>query len=340
MTSTTLQRIRAFVSLLTGAYALGLLIFLVLRLMTNDGLWWVALLANFTPFYFAAFAVLLPLALLFRAKRGALLMLPLVVVGAIWFGRLYLPKAQAQAGDAPTLRVVSFNVWGDNPNIVEVEDWLREMRADVAIIIEMPSVWADGLPALTETYPEQLILSDTSGLYWDSAVLSRYPLVSAEQIDLGDGEIPQSRIVVEVDGRQIAVYGIHLYVPVSRTRQMYQTAGFYNDSARDSQIRTLLHRLEDEPLPYVVAGDFNMSDQTVIYNELAALMGDSFREAGRGLGTSWPNFQRFGLTGLIPPLVRIDYIWHSNDFRAIEAAQGPYLGSDHLPLYATLALES
>ncbi len=114
----------------------------------------------------------------------------------------------------------------------------------------------------------------------------------------------------------------------------------YDDSARDAQIHALIARLQDEPLPYVVAGDFNMSDQSVIYGDLAAAMGDSFREAGTGLGTSWPMLQAsFGLPLSIPPLMRIDYIWHSDEFRAVEASVGPFLGSDHLPMLATLALE-
>jgi endonuclease/exonuclease/phosphatase (EEP) superfamily protein YafD len=38
----------------------------------------------------------------------------------------------------------------------------------------------------------------------------------------------------------------------------------------------------------------------------------------------------------IPPLVRIDYIWHSAGLRALQAWQGPAIGSDHLPLQAIL----
>jgi endonuclease/exonuclease/phosphatase (EEP) superfamily protein YafD len=38
----------------------------------------------------------------------------------------------------------------------------------------------------------------------------------------------------------------------------------------------------------------------------------------------------------IPPLVRIDYIWHSAGLRALQAWQGPAIGSDHLPLQALL----
>ena len=79
-----------------------------------------------------------------------------------------------------------------------------------------------------------------------------------------------------------------------------------------------------------------MSDQTSIYASLASQMGDSFREAGIGLGTTWPAFQVVGMNPGLPPLIRIDYIWHSRGFQAVNAEVGPYLGSDHLPVTATL----
>jgi vancomycin resistance protein VanJ len=339
--------LRGLVALFTGAYALGLLVFLMLRLIWGDTLWWLAFLGNFTPFYFAALLVLFPLALIVRAKRSPLLMLPLVVLGILWFGRLYLPKAQAQAGDAPTLRVISFNVWGDNPNMTDVEDWLREMDADVVLTQEAPPAWAgETVNAMLAVYPHQANMSvDTR--YWGNNTWSRLPILSVENFDLeGDGTPSQSRVVIEVDGQQVAVYNIHLLVPMSETPRFSTRFNFsylgmllkYDDSARNAQIERLIERLKSEVLPYIVAGDFNLSDQTGVYNDLAAVMRDSFREAGTGLGTSWPNVQRMGLPSVIPPLVRIDYIWHSDEFRAISAAQGPYLGSDHLPVYATLAL--
>jgi hypothetical protein len=90
--------------------------------------------------------------------------------------------------------------------------------------------------------------------------------------------------------------------------------------------------------PFIVAGDFNICEHSVIYGELAARMADSFREAGTGFGTSWPLPVAKEIPVFVPPLVRIDYIWHSKHFRAIDASQGPRLGSDHLPLFATLEL--
>jgi endonuclease/exonuclease/phosphatase (EEP) superfamily protein YafD len=81
-----------------------------------------------------------------------------------------------------------------------------------------------------------------------------------------------------------------------------------------------------------------MSDQAVIYGDLAARLGDSFREAGAGFGMSWPAGLSEELPDILPPLMRLDYVWHSGHFRAVNADQGPDLGSDHLPLVATLEI--
>ncbi|MFN8450182.1 MAG: hypothetical protein U0521_16755 [Anaerolineae bacterium] len=112
---TRISALRWLVDVLCGVYALGLALFLALRLLWGDSLWWLAFAGNFTPFYFAPLLVLLPLALVVRARRAALLVLPLLLISVLWFGRLYLPKTAAAAPDAPTLRVVTFNVWGTTP---------------------------------------------------------------------------------------------------------------------------------------------------------------------------------------------------------------------------------
>jgi endonuclease/exonuclease/phosphatase (EEP) superfamily protein YafD len=345
MANAKMRRARRLINLPSGAYALGLTLFLVLRLLFGDSLWWLAFFGNFTPFYFAPLIVLLPLALVVRSRRAALLLLPFALIGVLWFGPLYLPRAAAEPTGAPTLRVVTFNVWRNNQNLGAVEKWLRAQNADVVITLEVAPEWSEHILALTDVYPAQSY-ADAQGYNWDSAVLSQHPILSSDQLDFGDGEMPQQRVVIDVAGQPVAIYGVHLHLPQGDTPHLRRLSRFapseffrYDQTVRDAQISNLIDRLQHEPLPYIVAGDFNMSDQASVYNDLAAIMDDSFREAGRGLGTSWPVAQALGFPGLIPPLVRIDYIWHSSDFRTLEAAQGPYLGSDHLPLYATLALE-
>ena len=142
------------------------------------------------------------------------------------------------------------------------------------------------------------------------------------------------------------VYNIHLHTPTQETAHInlpevhpvVDLGMRFNSARRDNQIHGLLNILGRDTNPYIVAGDFNTSDQSAIYGELAAAMGDSFAEVGIGLGTSWRSNVNTSRLSFLPPLVRIDYVWHSSHFRAVSAQQGPALGSDHLPLVATLEM--
>ena len=341
--------VREIISMMMGVYALGLFLFVILRLIVGDSIWWVAFFANVMPVYFIPFIVLVPLALILRARRSLLLMLPLALLGALWFGRLYFPRIHAAAPPASdmTLRVVSLNVWGDNPDMTRIEDWLNDQKADVVVTVELPPVWNDGIPALADAYPHQVTHTEWTR-YWGSTLLTPHLVVSEEHFILVPDGIPQQRIVIEVEGQQIAIYGIHLDLPLGSTSNVpffinnRYVAMFmhYDESKRDASIRALVERLKHEALPYIVAGDFNTSDQSLIYNEMTTVAGDSFREAATGLGTSWPMFNAtVNLPLLIPPLMRLDYIWHSSDFQVVSASEGPFVGSDHLPMLATLALQ-
>jgi endonuclease/exonuclease/phosphatase (EEP) superfamily protein YafD len=84
--------------------------------------------------------------------------------------------------------------------------------------------------------------------------------------------------------------------------------------------------------PALLLCDCNLTDTSQAYARLATFMADSFREAGWGFGHS--SFSRR------PPFQaqRLDYVWHSDQLAALEAAVGPDGGSDHRPVIARLAL--
>lgn len=333
-------------------YVIAQLTFLLLRLALGDSTWWMGFLNTFAKWTFAPLVVLLPLALLLRAKRGALLLLPVVVIAVGWFAPYFMPRARAAvAPDAPQIRVVTANIWGansvyvDNIGFSATADWLRTLDADVILLQEVPlseRTREDGVLGLGDRYPEEVHEQTDQ---WTTATLSRLPVIERES-NLGNLERAHfQRAVVETAGQQIAIYNVHNSVPFrERPRFTLPISLFranlptrYDSTWRDQQIGFLLDALDRETLPYIVGGDFNMSDHSLIYEEVAARMGDSFREAGWGFGTSW--YLDVALRGLgMPALLRIDYIWHSDDLVALTSEQGPFLGSDHLPLVSTFVL--
>ncbi|MBZ0284781.1 MAG: endonuclease/exonuclease/phosphatase family protein [Anaerolineae bacterium] len=335
---------RIGVTLLSWGYGLFIIVFLLLRLVISDRFWLIGGISNFT---FYCFLPLIPLVLLTipaRAKWGLLTTVPLLIVGMLLFGSYFLPK-NVPPPTGQTIKVLTLNIYRNNNTLLETQNYMRGIKADFVLLQEMPE--RQVLPLLygmSDFYPYQ---SSRAGVDATSSniLLSRYPILTVEDLQQPNDTHTQQRYIVLYEGQQIALYNIDLALPVGTPRLSLiggivgDFAFGYEDSQRNAEIRRLITRIQQQPLPFIVAGDFAMTDQTTIYREVTNVMRDSFREVGTGLGGSWPVGEVEGLLPkFIPPLLRVDYIWHSDHFRAIEASLGDKIGSDHLPLYATLEL--
>ncbi len=345
--------LRTLVAWLAGVYTLLLVIYLLLRLLAGDQWWWLALLHNFTPYAFVPALLLLPLALLVRAWGSAARLLPVLALGAAWFAPLWVPDilaapralprawfGAAQVGREPDeLTVLTFNALPANQRLPEVAAWIRQSGADVVLLQEVtPENKPLLVTALAGTYAYH---DDALG---NQLTLSRFPLVDAQTIDLGDWY--SRRLVINFGGREVAVYNIHLAMPV-RTAARFElpVSGLlalalqYDETTRNEQMRVLMDILDTETLPLIAAGDFNTSDGSLIYGELALRLGDAYRTAGWGYGATYPaGVGEEGLPAFLPTLLRVDYVWYSSAWQPLVAVTGPALGSDHLPLLARLRL--
>ncbi len=330
------------------AYLLVMAVYLLLRLVVGDGNTRLALVNSFAYFLFIPLPVLLLLALLSQSRIAFLRLLPVLLALVIWIGPRFIPKPIVAASGEKTIRIFAGNAWAHNAQPDLLEQRLRESGADVLCLEEiMPDLAATLLPKLRDLYPYEAFQKEKNRK-GDNFTLSKYPIVSSEYVEL---KIPDAaspvRSVINMDGQLITVYTVHLLWPVAKEYvtalsmdwNMRVVLGF-DDTLRNQQIDRLLSHLKSEPYPYVVAGDFNTSDFSVTYSKLTAVLHDSFAEGGVGLGGSWPVAHARGLPPWLPPLIRIDYIWHNDGLRTIRAWQGAETGSDHLPLIADLALEN
>ncbi|MEP7288050.1 MAG: endonuclease/exonuclease/phosphatase family protein [Chloroflexota bacterium] len=334
--------VRIILGALVICYATGLTCYLVLRLLFGDRFWWLALLNAFVLYIFLPLFIVLPVTLVLRQRWLLGVIASLAVVGGLWFGPYFAPKT-VHAASGTTLHVITFNAWPSNPRLNDVADWLRQQNADVVLLQDSPQTYLrNGLPELLDIYPYQFVPRQNN----DGIILSRHPFVTTANL----GGMPtQERVVINFNGQAVAIYNIHLKQPFRGQPRVIKVANVSpflkmalryenDDNVRDTEIKRLIANLVNERLPFIVAGDFNMSDQSPVYGDLSAQMVDSFRETGVGLGTSWPAGGEAGWPAFVPPLIRIDYLWHSAAFRAINVQQGPKLGSDHVPLHALLEL--
>jgi endonuclease/exonuclease/phosphatase family metal-dependent hydrolase len=331
-------------------YLLAIAGYVIARLLLGDRFWMLSLVNTFAYLIFVPLIPLLVIGLLLRQPRPTLRLLPVMALGGLWFAP-YLPRP-VQAAAGPTLTVLTQNVWGNNHDLARFEDWLRGSGADVLLLQEISPAYAtEGLPRLTDIYPHQAAQPDDSR-WGGNLILSRYPIIEMRYIELNIPNNPSPvRAVIEVDGQRIALYNVHMAWPGHKEPRLRPPFGIsdnfamrvalaYDDRIRNRQIANLLDHLRAEPLPFIIGGDFNTSDQTPTYQQLTSVMRDSFREAGGGAGMSWPVSAARGMPAWIPPLIRIDYIFHSDSLRAVQAQQMPPLGSDHLGLVAVLELPS
>ncbi len=164
----------------------------------------------------------------------------------------------------------------------------------------------------------------------DVALFSRYPILENRIIGYPELRSPLLRAVVDVQGTPVTVYVVHLTSPA-----VLGLPWAYDDSARNKELTLVRDVLAGETGPLVVLCDCNFSDQSEAYRTFDGLLTDAFRAAGRGMGFTFPNERP-----LVPPLVRIDYIWHSDHFVTLNAHTLNDSGtSDHRPVIATLAIK-
>lgn len=130
-----------------------------------------------------------------------------------------------------------------------------------------------------------------------------------------------------MDGKNLTVINAHPFASIA-------ALGERSPAAED--VRGIA-ALASEGSPTLVMGDFNSTDQSHAYHAMeSAGLHDAFRNVQGTFGSTFPVAWRYYFLPL-PPVVRIDFHWHTDHFAATESRVGPDASSDHLPLESTIA---
>jgi vancomycin resistance protein VanJ len=310
-------------------YAAPLVVLLILMLPSSR-FWIIELIANFLHWILIPSILIFIFYLIKRRWRRAIFWSIPVLIFIILFGGLFLPKfnlKQDQRSGIP-LKVMDWNIEGNlNVDLQPQVDLIRDSGADIITLQEV----SNGIVPLIESqlrgiYPyQELYPAGISG----TGVLSKYPIQNAEVFQLSPGALYNGIADVDIEGTQVTLIDAHPSPPF-RLRQLRYV------SATHAQIMSLIPRIPKDK-PVLMMGDFNMTDQSIFYRNLTATgLKDTWREAGWGFGTTWP-VKLFSLKHFFP-LVRIDYIWHSDEFKPISIRVGEGAVSDHKPVIAEFVL--
>lgn len=222
----------------------------------------------------------------------------------------------AKQAIARQVKVMTFNVvWGRDSS-AGLEAFIRAEEPDIILLQELDRRRAEVLDqALRTRYPHRRYCVELDGC--DGALLSKWPVLESRHILRSEKSPASISATVEIDGRAVRVVGVHMTNPRAPRQQQREIAWLTSHLEEASRRAT------------IVAGDFNLTPWTFT---LARFAGRTGLVRHTGIGGTWPANGRF--FALFP----IDHVLSSKHFSLTRIAAGPRLGSDHLPVVATLAL--
>lgn len=235
----------------------------------------------------------------------------------------YWPRTADEVyGETPT--VMSVNLLMANRTTAPIIKEIEAVRPDVLLLQEYTLHWHEALQAkIGADYPHICYITRDDS--FGAAIYSRRPFVDALQryVSLGQATEPQMRAVIEIDDRKVAVYNIHLMPP----------KGMEYTIENRSQFADLLDVLAAEPLPTIMGGDFNFTENSPNASALRRQgFADAYSVGGLGRGGTWPVNSFFRWI----PGIRLDHVYLSGGLTCVESRTGTGEGSDHRPVIARI----
>jgi endonuclease/exonuclease/phosphatase (EEP) superfamily protein YafD len=311
----------------------------VARRLTGDRFWLLALVNAFAIYLFVPLPLTATLALLSRRHAAwASLTLAIILFASLFGAELLPPTSAIHAEDsAPTLTVMTYNVLYTVEHVEPVAASITRNAPDLIAFQEFSYMRAQMLAhVIEEAYPYRTpIYHDVC--YTMVAIWSRHPIVKIEEVD-DDVTCRLQSVVIDLDGQLVRVINVHGW-PFTGLDQGSVDLSF---QWRREQFALIQDMVKDQPEPLILLGDLNSTPMSEVYATLSAHYTDSFAEAGWGFGHTFPA-EGGRLWGIPYPhrMVRIDHIFHSDEWCAEEAWVGEWDGfSDHLPVIARLKLSS
>ena len=334
-----LKQAAKFLAYSYSAFIIG---YFILKLIFWDRLGIIALITTFIPLIFFPTFLLPIIGVSIIKKRWFTIISAIACILLIsWLHIKYFsPQPINLTNSQPSIKVLSHNLsWykTQSPTLLKL---INQQKPDIIFLQEIVKKNTKRVfTGLKADYPYQIGTRPVG-------ILSKYPIVSSEILHLAGHRETQQRAIIKFNQQEVVIYNMQATGPWLK---ISKKLGFikipvYKYDKRSPEIQDLVQRVERETLPVIVAGDFNMTDETQDYDRLQKVMQDAFRKSGWGFGFTWPH--GWELKFLVKrsnwrlnyPVFRIDYIWYPKHWGAKSSSVLEATESDHLPIAAELIL--
>ena len=347
--------------LIVAYFTLILLILALLSPFISPHKFWFPAFAGLSfPYIFIGFVVVFIFMLLRKYKKHIIIFLPFLVYGGFIICRYYHPGFfNSKTPKKGNIKVLSYNVrlfdlynWKSNKSDRnKIFTFLAKENADILCLQEY-YFQKDGKFPTTDTLVKFLSAKNVHAAYpsinkenyfFGIATFSKFPIVNKGQITFKGTSNLCIYTDILVFGDTVRIYNNHLE-SVRLGQEDYQLIDKINfkvDSSEVKDTKNILRRLKRAyikrsvqvdaisahiascPYPVIVCGDFNDTPVSYAYHCMSRGLKDSYCEAGKGIGSTY--------NGKLPWL-RIDFIFHSPNFKAYDFQVPKIDLSDHFPL--------
>ncbi len=301
-----------------------------------------------TPWLLAPLLIALGITFYTAHLKTALGVLVAIAFTASNVVTLFLPRFENAPNIVFKLKVMSFNVWINNPSadLPAIGDVIAHENPDVIALQEIDSnLLAELKVQLNERRPGQFayMLGDPTT---QQAFISRYPLtlVGIEQ--------ERSRVLkvsADTPEGEVALWSVHAYrtnVLGGRNFLSYRNPSLHRTP--EVQFGWLAEEVKNTTGPLIVVGDFNLPYQAAPLQDLK--LKEAHQEAGWLFGFTFPassqHSRQISLLGDSVPisspiaLARLDHIFYNYRWYATKSeTPANAAGSDHAPIVAELGLQ-
>jgi vancomycin resistance protein VanJ len=313
-------------------------------IVIGDRLRYLGLINLLAVYLFIPLPVLLIAAISFkRASLGVGFSIGLIAFLFLWgfqFNPLRLRGVRETRPDS-SLSIMTYNVLAWHSYTSPILETVRHESPDVVFIQELNHNLARTLQTeLIDDYPYQILepVNNPTGI----GVISRYP-IHETGVQLPGAWIGGPQVLsLDWNDMLVTLVNIHMTSTTGIRSRAHIERTF---SQREDQARLLAEFVRGRG-PTIIAGDANAAPQNDSYRILTSGLIDAWRVAGFGLGHTFPGSTipgsdrpRLGNWYVPTWLSRIDYIFYSSHFRAVEARTALVDGvSDHRGVVAVLVV--
>lgn len=281
-----------------------------------------------------------------RLKRQFLLSLIILIIGYKYVNCFLEIGGDDENATSSDFSIMSYNVrmfnqydWTSQKDIPEkIKEFVSEKNPDILCMQE----YYVGATNLTNLYPYKYIRLKEKNNEFGSAIFSKYPIINKQSLDFpqdGNNNAIYADIVIDKKDT-VRIFNVHFQslnikpgiddLKKEDSKKLLGRIG-YGFSLQQDQAEMLLPMVQNTTYRKMIAGDFNNTAFSYIYNLLKSEAGlkDAFMQKGSGFGKSF-NLNYFPL--------RIDFMLLGEGVKTAEFHRFKINYSDHFPILSKISL--